>query len=562
MGRLVGRLLDRGVGGLLKVFGRLILDWRAYLDDGRKSREASTEESGESGPLPRSTSSAARSSSDFNIVSPDTAEQSPYLDSNTQNTPSDSMPMPSNTALALLPLIPLQPTFPETQLSPLDTPYLHFFLSPAMQQKLLYGDLFPSFLPHILPRTLLSPPLLHAILAVSSAVADSALNRPPECALRHKARAIGTLQRSLGMGMVDEDIALAIFVLLAMDAFDPGHSAPNNVQQGVTVPQNHLRGFGLVLQQLGIPSTAAEEGSYLDGAMARRLTRLSPPMMLVWRMALRMDSGIALVQRTLPVLPDFPLSYNVQRDWISSLAKDGRSADLAVAAFALDAFVHRAVGWVFEGMHIKTSHPEYLHNPVFRAEYDDLWRNRMSMLRCEHKQWIQQPSVQESLRKELLAQAHPHTTEPANISAFSTSTDCFLAHPPLAIYDIKFTRLLTQWHSNAILLTLATHPPHQRTPSDLHHATQICRAHAAAKTPSDSSDPDAVAGLFALVAAGYVFAGNGVYRREFEWVWERVMRAVEDGGDGMEGFRAYFARVRGVHEGLQGWSLVDDEGIV
>ena len=41
------------------------------------------------------------------------------------------------------------------------------------------------------------------------------------------------------------------------------------------------------------------------------------------------------------------------------------------------------------------------------------------------------------------------------------------------------------------------------------------------------------------------------------------MRAVEDGGDGMEGFRAYFERVRGVHEGLLGWSLVDDEeGIV
>jgi hypothetical protein len=257
----------------------------------------------------------------------------------------DTIPvLDKSTAFVRTESIPLQPIWTEAQVDPLDSNYLHFFLS-QMQDKVIFGDLFPEFLHQIFPRTLSSRPLLHAVLAVSSATADDALQRSPERSIVHKSHAIVSLQRSLAMGKVDEDIALSIFILLSMD---PLH--------GRTISQNHLRGFSLVLNEPGINSSDPQQPP---------LGKISPPLMLVWRI----DTGIAMVQRTMPVLPHYPKDLSpLQRPvWVVQLARDGRSVDLALA---LDTFVHRAVHWIFESINI-TNH-EYLNNLVFRASYDIL----------------------------------------------------------------------------------------------------------------------------------------------------------------------------------------------
>jgi hypothetical protein len=460
--------------------------------------------------------------------------------------------------------MPLQPSWPSGQLSPLDTPYLSFFLTHIPSQVPL-NDLFPDFLRAVFPRILQSRPLLHTVIAVSSAVADTLVARPSERSILHKSQAIQSVQESLSPGKVDEDVALSIFILLSMDAFNPVN--------GKTISKAHLQGFSLVLKELGINT---------QSPLSLISEKVSPELMLVWRLTLRLDSGISLVQRTPTILPH-PSTYelSVQRNWIQCLARDGRSADIALATFSLDDFGHRAVDWIFEGIKVKTMSERYQTDEIFRKAYDALTEERMWELQKEHANWILQSPCQEMYQKELLLQQEsaqslldaPTSTipnAPFTISSIGdaytpTVNDTFLNYPPLRIYDSQFIHLLSQWRSNKIFLSLARNVPnhHSRFPSDIHNAVEICRAHASRRLPL--THQDLVPELFALLSCGYAFGGNRVYEREFEWVYGQIWASVREGEDtgrgGLEEFKGFFGQAEIVHRGLPEWSLVEEDGV-
>lgn len=419
-----------------------------------------------------------------------------------------------------------QPIWTEAQIDPLDGKYFHFFLSQA-NSLIAYGDLFPNFVGSIFPRVLQSKPLLHSIMAVSSAVTDDYLHRPMIRALQHKQRAIISLQQSLASRDITEEIAISIFIILNMDAFDFSASA--------AVPQNHLRGLGLVLKEL-----------QLDWEDPEVWNRVSPALMLVWRIAIRLDTGVAVTHRTLPVLPTFPAETNaLHRTWASRLAKDGRSADLAVASFALDNLAHRSIAWIMEGDVVRSS-AEYVNDSDVREAYDTLFEQRMAVLRQEHADWLQQPVCMIGMQLELLAQSYD----------IPPNAPTFLEYPPLNIHDCKFSHLVSQWRSIALSFRLLSFHknPLQRYVSDINHAIEICRTHAAMALPPSS--PDIGPEVFSLIGAGYVFGGGR--KREFDWVYDRISEMVAMKPQALAGLRVFFDRVKAIHVTLPEWVLVDD----
>ena len=112
-----------------------------------------------------------------------------------------------------------QPIWTDAQVDPIDGKYFHFFLL-HMNHHVIYGDLFPNLMTEVFARTLQSKPLRHAVLAVSAALVDEYLQRPAVRALVHKQQAITSLQQSLGTGDITEEVAISIFILLSMDAFN------------------------------------------------------------------------------------------------------------------------------------------------------------------------------------------------------------------------------------------------------------------------------------------------------------------------------------------------------
>ena len=263
----------------------------------------------------------------------------------------------------------------------------------------MYSDLFPHFVGKVFARTLESKPLRHAVLAVSSAVVDGYLQRPSVRSIMHKQQAITSLQQSLATVDITEDVALAIFIMLSMDA---------STESNGVVPKSHLKGFSLVLEHL-----------HLDWDDPFVWNRVSPVLILVWRMAIRMDSWIAMLQKTVPVLPPYPAEKNaLHRTWVLNLAKDERSADWALASFALDNLNHRAFHWIWEGVAVRAS-AEYLTNPHMRDAYETLFQQRIAQLREEHANWLQQPSCSLAMQLELLAQDESSPVQCTNVPGLS-----------------------------------------------------------------------------------------------------------------------------------------------
>jgi hypothetical protein len=273
---------------------------------------------------------------------------------------------------------------------------------------------------------------------------------------------------------------------------------------GRTTPQTHLRGLYLVLKELHLDSST-NSPLFWD--------KVSPVVLLIWRIALRLDTMIATIQQCLPVFPPFPAEYNaLQRNWAVNLAKDGRSADWAIASFALDNFYQRAIRWAREAGEMYYS-AEYSTNSEIRAAHEALTRQRIAILRQEHSEWLQQPACILAMQMENLAQQ----------GEIPSNSATFLDYPPVIIYGRKFNLLLNEWRAQYLFIEAFVAAPlikRQHTRTELSHAIEICRTHAALALGPISKD--FATEFFAVLTTGYTFAGGQRFQREFRWVFDRI----------------------------------------
>ena len=388
--------------------------------------------------------------------------------------------------------------------------------------------LFPKGTNEIFARTLTSAPLRHAVLAISSARVDTTLKRPLTRALIHKQDALKYLQQGLSTKQIDEDIAIAIFLMLFMDTFT-----------GKDIAQAHLRGLSLVLRELNVDSSMTSP-LYWD--------RISPIVLLIWRIAFRVDALLATLQDTSPIFPPFPSEYNLlQRNWALRLAKDRRSADWGVASFALDTMFQRAnyLRW-FANVH---GTDENLYDAVSRARFEAIIQEKIDALCKEHAAWLEQPAISMAIQFEEMGR---ETDLPSNASQF-------LDYPPRIIHDRKFNLILNEWRGQYLFFQLVLVPISMRRHSRtvIHHAIEICRTHAAIEL--EPSSRDWVGEFLAVLTAGYAFIGGNKFQKEFDWVYREINRAAGLNNPLLSKFQYFVDKVRGYAYVAPVWTEFDED---
>ena len=407
--------------------------------------------------------------------------------------PSHASPGTISTELSTRPIpILKEPVWTDMQVDQEDSRYFHFFLWHG-GESMIYAELFPCAIQEIFARTAMSKTLQRSVLAVSSMAVDGSLQRPLVRALTHKTTAINLLQKSLSTGDITEEVAISIFLMLYMDCF-----------QGKAVSQGHLRGFYLVLKHVFVN---------IDDPFTWK--NISPVLMLIWRTAISIDSLTSSVQRTPPVLPAVPFSTNQYHvPWATSLSKDVRSVNLALALFALEDLFHRANHWLRDCEAVMSS-PEFIENPQNQAAYNVVVEQRVQMLRQEHAKWAQLPACALAMQIEqdaqsLLSDQHSHIPR-------------FLDYPPVVLYDRTFAIVLNGWRLMALVISVfPVQGGPQHSLSDIHHAIEICRTHVALELLPSSRDQ--LPEFFAVLLAGRTFMGGRQYKREFEWAFEEIAK--------------------------------------
>jgi len=416
------------------------------------------------------------------------------------------------------------PEWKEVQVDPMDIKYFNYFLAHC-EQFIPYFEIFPGASGEIFGRSTQNVPLQNAILAISAMVVDHSLKRPLTRALSFKEKAFRSLQQSLAIRKIDEDLAIAVFMMLLMDIFSGRETA-----------QAHLRGFHLVLRELGV---------HVGGDGPLHWDKVSPVLMLLWRVAIRFDGMISTIQDTVPVFPTFPAELNsLNRKWAMGLATDGRSADWVLAAFALDNFYQRACHYLKPFRHLRNA----LENP-YDPETDRIVGKRLAELRREHAAWLRQPGVAMATNIELLAQQ----------GEFPNNPDRFLEYPPLIVHDRKFVLLLNEWRSLYCFITCIGVPlswrRHTRTLITV--AIDACRSHSAI-TLSPKSREFAPA-FFAMLSAGYAFCGGVRFRGEFQWVRSRIERIISVKNPLLAKFQSYIDNVKEFNRVQPEWDEFDPE---
>lgn len=418
-----------------------------------------------------------------------------------------------------------EPEWKDIQVDPFDVKYFNFFLAHC-QQFIPYFEVFPAATGEIFGRSTQNVPLQNAILAISALVVDHTLQRPLTRALTFKEKAFRSLQQSLAIRKIDEDLAIAVFLMLVMDIFS-----------GKETAQAHLRGFHLVLKELGV-HTGGDGPLYWD--------KVSPVLMLLWRIALRFDGMIATIQDTVPVFPTFPTQYNsLNRKWALRLALDGRSADWGLAAFALDNFYQRACHYLKPFAHLRNTN--YPYDP----ETDRIIGERLKELRREHAAWIREPSVAMAMQIEHLAQ---QGQIPDNIPRF-------LDYPPLLVHDRKFIFLVNEWRSVYAFITCIAVPLSWRrhTRTLINAAIDTCRTHAAIAGTLSPNSREFAPAFFAVLSAGFAFCGGVKFTKEFQWVRQRIERIISVRNPLLAKFQHYVDNVKDYNRVQPEWDEFDPE---
>lgn len=137
--------------------------------------------------------------------------------------------------------------------------------------------------------------------------------------------------------------------------------------------------------------------------------------------------------------------------------------------------------------------------------------------------------------------------------------DRFLEYPPLIVYDRKFVLLLNEWRTLYCFITCIAVPlswrRHTRTLINI--AIDTCRAHSAITLSPKSREFGP--GFFALMSAGYAFSGGVRFRREFQWVRERIERILNAKNPVLAKFQFYIDNVKEFNRVQLEWDEFDPE---
>ena len=385
-----------------------------------------------------------------------------------------------------------------------------------MAYVLPYTGLFPRIVGDVFARSVPHNTLRHSVLSISSMIADYRLRRPMDRFIILYGRSLHRIQNAIRLHDLDEGTTLAVFLILWIDV----------VRAELRSSRKHLLGLNLLFQELQkrhrLPHSAP--GIFIDN---RGGVGVSPLMMQIWRIAIRLDftTSLYLVQPPVfPVIP--PEQQDLHRQWILRCTPDVDTAEWALAAFAQDNLMHRACHLACQARELRNS-PTYTPNVELEIVY------RATELEAQCQDWYHRPIVMHAQSIEQAAQLDlPPCSPTSSTSAESspTSSDSptieerlarFLDYPPRRIVNPFYANLVSSARAASIYISLIAHPligpgPDAKRVQD---AVEICQILAGLGQDTTNT---ASSKIWIMFLAGCAFGGLRRSVREAEWLRWRM----------------------------------------
>jgi hypothetical protein len=311
-------------------------------------------------------------------------------------------------------------------------------------------------------------------------MADHHLSRPLDRFQLQYINALQMIQKSLQTMELDEGIAIAVFLVLWIDA----------VRADLGAVRKHLKGFHLILQELQVQSGGAG---------------LSPLILDIWRIAFRLDWTANLYLGMEPVFPSISTTQeDTYLQWLEISVAGRQKSEWAIATFALDNLLNRSCRTAVQARQIRRSE-------VYSTQHEAIIQYKVAKLEEDIKTWRQSPLIQSA---ELLEQAAQGQT-PTSIEG------SFLDYEPLNVFNPFYVNLLNASRS-ILLYTSLIASPHMGfsiVPERFPLAVDICRTLAALE--KDQSLPLS-SRIWMHYLAGVAFGGSRHAPREVEWLCEKM----------------------------------------
>jgi hypothetical protein len=410
-----------------------------------------------------------------------------------------------------------------------------------MAYVLPYTSLFPRIVGDVFARSVPHTTLRHSVLSISSMIADYRLRRPMDRFIILYGRSLHRIQDAIRLHDLDEGTTLAVLLILWIDV----------VRAELRSSRKHLLGLYLLFQELQkrhrLPHSAP--GILIDN---RGGIGVSPLMMQIWRIAIRLDftTSLYLVQPPVfPVIP--PEQQDLHRQWIVRSTPDVDTAEWALAAFAQDNLMHRACHLACQARELRNS-PTYTPNVELEIVY------RATELEAQCQDWYHRPIVMQAQSIEQAAQLDlpprsPSSSTSADSSPASSDSPTieerlarFLDYSPRHIVNPFYANLVSSARAASIYISLIAYPligpgPHAKRFQD---AVEICQILAGLGQDTTNT---ASSKIWIMFLAGCAFGGLRRSGREAEWLRWR-----------MEGIVKLFPLMKNAVAAYEG--LWDEEG--
>jgi Fungal specific transcription factor domain len=337
-----------------------------------------------------------------------------------------------------------------------DSSYLHFFVH-QMPSILSIDYLFPNALARILGMTIGNPALWHAVLAVSSFLADKVAGRPTSRTYIHLNYALPLIQNAIQSKTINDAHVAAVFLLGYL-----------NLATGeIASAGNHLDGLVLMLEY------RSENGAADD-----------PLINAIRRLAIRLDNVRGATGRALAFTSAALNTGISHRDWLVKIVEPIRApaVEWAIAEFELEDLANHLLHLHHRARALRTS-PEY--NPA-TDEPGVLFQ--VDVLMNELQLWKMKPLL-------LRAEADENLSRLASLGRESGPS--FLEYPSLGFNSSIFATIMIMYYRLQLLASLIIQPAMGATNSDrLETAITLCRAYASYRALRDKVSSCMVVPLF------------------------------------------------------------------
>lgn len=316
--------------------------------------------------------------------------------------------------------------------------------------------------------------------------------------------ALHKIQEAISTLSVDEGTAIAVFLVLWIDV----------VRAELRSSRKHLRGLYLLLQELQKKFRTPDSK---PGMLVSQYgcVGVSPLIMQIWRIAIRLDFTTSLYLVDPPVFPLIPTEeQELHRQWILLSTPNIEAAEWALASFAQDNLIHRACHLAAQARAVRNS-PRYTPAMEYAIQV------QVEKLHQENKDWYNRPIVQRANAVERAAQSDCST----NDTLVDEEAWQFLDYPPLRIVNHFYANLLNHSLATSIYISLIANPEIGPGPSRERHAdaVRICRilAGLGEDTPHTASSK-----IWIIFLAGAAF-GGWRSKEEADWLIWRMEKIVK-----------------------------------